>query len=334
MARDARDDIGVEHTVNGIEIKAASAFRRHEAGGLSAKRGAGERRTRLIERDEGWCGFFDAMASTCEVHVAAARSVAMRVLRLAAREAWRIEAKFSRYRNDNVVHTINASAGRPVRVDDETARLLDYAAELFRLSEGRFDITSGVLRGAWRFDGSDAVPSAERVEALRRRVGWKRVRWERPLVTLEPGMEIDLGGIGKEYAVDRAADLAAPLTSACLLNFGGDLRALGPGREGRPWQVGIEAPAALGAASRNVALYRGGLATSGDARRFLLKDGIRYGHILDPTTGWPVRDAPHSVTVAAATCTEAGMLATLAMLRGAEAEAFLRDQGVRFWCDR
>ncbi len=308
--------------------------KRESAGRATGKRDAGDRETRLVERAEGWCGLFDAMASTCEVHVAAERPIAMRALRLAALEAWRIEAKFSRYRTDNIIHGINTSGGKPVRVDEETARLLDYGAELFRLSEGRFDVTSGVLRGAWRFDGSDAVPAAEQVEALRRRVGWQRVRWERPFVTLEAGMEIDLGGIGKEYAVDRAAELVAPLTTACLLNFGGDLRALGPAREGRPWRVGIEAPEALGAANRNLALFSGGLATSGDARRFLLKDGVRYGHILDPTTGWPVRDAPRSVTVAAPTCTEAGMLATLAMLRGPEAEAFLRDQGVRFWCER
>jgi thiamine biosynthesis lipoprotein len=147
-------------------------------------------------------------------------------------------------------------------------------------------------------------------------------------------MEIDFGGIGKEYAVDRAAALVAPFTEHCLLNFGGDLRALGPRADRRPWQVGIEAVERLSTASRIVELYRGGLATSGDSRRFLLVNGRRYGHILDPTIGAPVIDAPRSVTVAADTCTDAGMLATLAMLRGAAAEAFLGEQGVRYWCYR
>ena len=76
------------------------------------------------------------------------------------------------------------------------------------------------------------------------------------------------------------------------------------------------------------------LATSGDARRFLLKHGVRYSHILDPRTGWPVKDPPRSVTVAAATCLEAGMMATLAMLQGREAEAFLEREKVRAWCIR
>ncbi len=162
-------------------------------------------------------------------------------------------------------------------------------------------------------------------------VGWDKVRWRAPELTLLPGMEIDLGGIGKEYAVDRAAALVRPLSTRCLLNFGGDLLALGPQAGGAPWRVGIESVIAARTPARHIELGNGALATSGDARRYLLKDGKRYGHILDPTTGWPVVGAPRSVTVAAATCTEAGMLATLALLQGADAEQFLAAQGAQFW---
>ena len=275
------------------------------------------------------------MASPCEVHlVDLERGAAARLVSSIADEAWRIEHKFSRYRSDNVVHEINSSDGRPVRVDEETAKLFDYAAQLFALSGGLFDITSGVLRRVWRFDGTDRVPSADAVAAVMEHVGWQRVLWEKPFIVLEPGMEIDLGGIGKEYAVDRAATLASTVTSTCMINFGGDLRALGPGRDGKPWQVGVEAVDTEARASRMIELYTGGLATSGDARRFLLKDGHRYAHILNPLTGWPVEHAPRSVTVAAASCTEAGMLATLAMLHGRSAEIFLERQGKQCWCAR
>lgn len=275
------------------------------------------------------------MASPCEVHVADPdRRKAVRILHLVSREAWRIEAKFSRYRDGNIVHAINASAGQSVRVDDETARLLDYADELFRLSAGRFDISSGALRRAWHFDGGDGLPSDEQVRAALAHVGWSRVSWQRPVITLEPGMEIDLGGIGKEYAVDRAASLVGPLSDACLINFGGDLRALGAGRDGQPWRIGIESVDQRDHARHAIELFQGGTATSGDARRYLLKDGKRYGHILDPTNGWPVPGAPRSVTVLAETCTQAGMLATFAMLRGPDAEAFLTEQEVRYWCLR
>jgi thiamine biosynthesis lipoprotein len=275
------------------------------------------------------------MASTCEIHVADSdRRVAARALNLASREAWRIEKKFSRYRQDNIVYRISAAAGRKVQVDEETARLLDYAGTLYKLSGGLFDITSGVLRKAWRFDGSDRLPTNEQVQFLLAHVGWQRVEWEPPNITLEPGMEIDFGGIGKEYAVDRAAALVAPLTQACLINFGGDLRALGPRPGGQAWQIGIEATDAPGAAHRLIEIFQGGLATSGDSRRYLLKDGQRYSHILDPTTGWPVPDAARSITVLADTCTDAGMLATFAMLKGSMAETFLTDQGIRYWCSR
>jgi thiamine biosynthesis lipoprotein len=144
-------------------------------------------------------------------------------------------------------------------------------------------------------------------------------------------MEIDLGGIGKEYAVDRAAALVRRLSTRCLLNFGGDLLALGPQQGSAPWRVGIESLTEAAKAARYIELGTGALATSGDARRYLMKDGKRYGHILDPTTGWSVANAPRSVTVAAGTCTDAGMLATLALLQGGDAERFLAAQGVQFW---
>ena len=289
----------------------------------------------LSRRGSNWLGLFQAMASSCEVHVGDAdRAIAERVAALAAAEAQRIEAKFSRYRRGNIIDTINTAGGRPIVVDDETARLLDYATRLHELSDGMFDITSGVLRCAWRFDGSDRVPSAEAVAALLPIVGWDKVSWRAPELTLPPGMEIDLGGIGKEYAVDSAAALVRPVSTQCLLNFGGDLLALGPQYGGAPWRVGVESVSDAGAVARHIELTIGALATSGDSRRFLLKDGKRYCHVLDPRSGWPVVGAPRSVTVAAATCTEAGMLATLALLQGADAEAFLEAQGAQFWALR
>ena len=273
------------------------------------------------------------MGSPCELLVATSdTSLTDELTRIVAAEAWRIEDKFSRYLPGNVVAGINEADGETVTVDDETAELLDFSATLYELSEARFDITSGVLRRAWTFDGSDGVPDRATVDAILEKVGWQRVDWRRPEICLEPGMQIDLGGIGKEYAVDRAAGLVADVTDlSCLLNFGGDLVAAGPPYDGAGWQVGIESLNHDGSATKRIRLKAGALATSGDARRYLLKDGKRYGHILDPTTGWPVEDAPRSITVAADTCTQAGMLATLAMLQGSNAETWLEAQDVRFW---
>ena len=92
-----------------------------------------------------------------------------------------------------------------------------------------------------------------------------------------------------------------------LVNFGGDLRASRPLPHG-PWKVGIERPDAVHTAAMMLEVEYGALATSGDSHRFLLKEGVRFGHVLDPRTGWPVPDAPRSVTVAASSCTEAGLI--------------------------
>jgi FAD:protein FMN transferase len=278
---------------------------------------------------------FVAMASPCELLLETADTDAAReVGRRAAQEAWRIETQFSRYRPESIVSVINRSQGHAVAVDRETAALIDYAAQCHALSQGRFDITSGVLRRCWTFDGSDRIPEPAAVAALLPLIGFEKIRWQSPRITLPAGMEIDFGGIGKEYAVDRVLTLvAARFPGAALVNFGGDLaanRAPGTG----PWQVGVERPDTEREARLLLELSRGGLATSGDTHRFLLRDGVRYGHILDPRSGWPVRDTPRSVTVAAASCVEAGMLATFAMLQGSGAEAFLEEHGVRFWCLR
>jgi thiamine biosynthesis lipoprotein len=141
----------------------------------------------FVRGEDHWIGRFTAMACPCEVLVEQVpESVARRIVSEVSRCAWRIEAKFSRYRDDNVVHKINTSVGRPVTVDEETAKLLDFAATLTQLSEGRFDITCGVLRKAWRFDGGSHVPSQSDIDALLPLVGWQRVSWESPVLSLQP----------------------------------------------------------------------------------------------------------------------------------------------------
>lgn len=274
------------------------------------------------------------MASPCEVLLDTnERGEAALLAAIAQREAERIEHKFSRYRDDNIVHRINHSHGMPVPVDEETARLIDYAVVCYETSGGLFDITSGVLRRVWTFDGSDRVPDLAAIQDVLQHVGWHRVTWTDATLKLPEGMEIDLGGIGKEYAVDRAATLiAARARCEFLVNFGGDLFASGPRRDDVPWGVGVDDPDRPGeAVLYRVDLTRGALATSGDARRFVMVHGRRLGHILDPRTGWPVENAPRSVTVLGSTCIEAGSLATIAYLKGPDAWEFLREQGVQFW---
>jgi FAD:protein FMN transferase len=278
---------------------------------------------------------FTAMASPCVVLVDTRDSdLATEVGAIVKAEALRVEAKFSRYRPSVITH-INETAGQAVTVDRETADLIDYAMRCYELSDGRFDITSGALRRVWRFDGPVNIPTERQVGEALQHVGWQHVTWRRPVLQLKTHMEIDFGGIGKEYAVDRALSLAQSHTrTPVLVNFGGDLRVSGARRDGGPWYVAIENVDQAGTAAGLLEVLSGALATSGDAHRFVRGSDARYGHVLNPRTGWPIRDAPRSVTVHAGTCTEAGLLAKLALLRGPGAEEFLKREAVRAWCIR
>jgi thiamine biosynthesis lipoprotein len=234
-------------------------------------------------------------------------------------EVRRIEAKYSRYRGDSMVARINAAAGgAPVATDDETRMLLAYADACHRESGGLFDPTSGVLRRAWRFD-SQRVPSDAELASVLPLIGWSRVERDGAHVRLpQAGMELDFGGFGKEYAVDRAAAvLAASGVRSAMVNLAGDLAILGPHPDGSPWGVGIRHPRRGDAVVATVPMHAGALATSGDYERFMEVAGVRHCHILDPRTGRSARGL-QSVSVQAPSCLVAGSATTVAMLEGEE----------------
>lgn len=268
----------------------------------------------------------------CAPSEAAARALAQPAID----EVLRIERTYSRYRADSVVGRINAAAGSGewLALDAEAAGLLDYAAQLHALSGGLFDITSGVLRRAWDFR-TPRLPSREELAPLLELVGWQHVeRGDGALyggaaaVRLpRAGMEIDLGGFGKEYAADRAAALLlARGVRHGYLNLGGDLRVLGPQADGAPWRIGIQDPRDQGRTIAAIDIAQGALATSGDYERFFELEGRRYCHILDPRSGVPVTHW-RSVSVLAPLAVAAGSASTIAMLLGEEAPAFLDGSG-------
>ncbi len=262
---------------------------------------------------------FKAMGSPCELRLyGETRASVEDAARRARGEIARLEAKYSRYRDDSLATRINRSAGDPegIVVDDETASLLDYAQTAYEQSDGLFDISSGILRRVWDFK-SGRLPAADDVDTLRGSIGWERVRWERPRVALpDPGMELDFGGYVKEYAADRVAELCRKRgVSHGIVDLGGDLCVVGPHPDGEPWVVGIRDARQPHRAIASIPVLRGALATSGDYERFMIVDGVRYGHILNPKTGWPVPSFA-SVSVVAGHCLVAGSASTIAMLRG------------------
>lgn len=286
--------------------------------------------TSLSLTDHGayFCYDFLAMASPCQLLIESNDSALATHLAISVQtEVQRIEQKFSRYLGNNICYKINNSNGERVTIDDECHRLLTFADDCFEISDGMFDISSGVLRRAWHFDCGDQLPSQADIDKLLPYTGWNKVNFDTTSVQLAPGMELDFGGIGKEYAASTAADLCrkvSPHTSV-LINLGGDIQISHPRKKMQPWLVGIENNEQL------IPIVEGALATSGDAKRYLMRDGIRYSHILNPKTGWPIQGAPASVTTHAPLCIQAGMLATLSLLNGENAENFLTEHDVQYW---
>ena len=278
---------------------------------------------------------FRAMAAENELQLHADdERVASVAARAAIGEVHRIEAKYSRYRSDSVVSRINAAAGKgPVAIDDETARLLDFAEVCYRQSDGAFDPTAGVLRRAWKFD-TPRVPTDAELAPLLGLIGWNRVERDDATIRLpSAGMELDFGGFGKEYAVDRAAAVLRERgIESAFASLAGDLLVLGEQPGGEPWRVGIQHPRKPGALIAKLPVGSGGVATSGDYERFIEVDGVRHCHILDPRTGRSARGF-QSVTAHATSCIVAGSACTIAMLKGAvHGEAWLRALGLAYYC--
>jgi len=279
---------------------------------------------------------FAAMGSPCALQLFARDAVrAGEARERVVADVQRLEARYSRYRDDSLLAGINrvAARGGTVRVDAETAGLLDYADTCHRESDGLFDVTSGLLRRVW-WRGRATLPADDEIAALLGRIGWDRVRWRPPELTLPAGMELDFGGIVKEYAADRAVSLCREAGVVHgVVNLGGDIRIVGPRPDGAPWRIGVQHPRAPGDVTAVLALHEGAVATSGDYERCLVIAGRRYGHVIHPRTGWPVQHLA-SVTVVAPLCVVAGSASTVAMLKEHDGPAWLDRLGLpHCWVD-
>ncbi len=278
------------------------------------------------------------MGSPCELQIYCtdkrkAQTIADKVIS----DVLRIEQRYSRYKEESVLSDINrvAEKGGCIAVDEETAALLNYANTCYQQSGGLFDITSGVLRKAWDFK-SQTVPKQADIKKLLKTVGWKKVKLTASAISFAmPGMQLDFGGIGKEYAVDRAATICWQHgVRNGLVNLGGDIKVIGPHPDGKPWLVGVSHPRKAGGLLTRLEVYSGAVASSGDYERCIVINGKRYGHVLNPRTGWPVRGLA-SVTVVAQQCVIAGSACTVAMLMERQGKRWLKQLGLKYlWVDQ
>ncbi|HVU22768.1 MAG TPA: FAD:protein FMN transferase [Opitutus sp.] len=265
---------------------------------------------------------FAALGTTCEVQYACDDpAVAGAFERAAVGWVQAFEAKYTRFRPDSLVGRINAAAGGDwIAVDAEMEQMMKLCDSLAFLTQGVLDPTMLPLIKLWNYKAErPTIPSDAAIAEARRLVGWAKVQREPGRVRLpEPGMALDFGGFGKEYAVDIVAQIAGQHGLSCVLvDFGHDLRALGapPGRHA--WHIGLEDPRLPGKAAGSIALTGNrGVASSGDYVRQFTIEGRRFGHIIDPRTGWPVANGCMQATVVAGTCLHAGVLSTTAFVLG------------------
>lgn len=278
------------------------------------------------------------MGSPCEIKIyCASKLLAEKVADQVIADVLRIEQRYSRYREDSVLSAINrvADQGGRVGIDEETSALLNYADTCYQQSDGLFDISSGILRKAWDFKGK-TLPKHAEIKKILKRVGWKKIQLSKASISFTvPGMQLDFGGIGKEYAVDRAANICWQQgIKHGFVNLGGDIKVIGPHPNGEPWLVGVSHPNKPGGLLTRLPIYSGAVASSGDYQRFIEIKGKRYSHVLNPKTGWPVQGLA-AVTVVAEQCVIAGSACTISMLREKKGKKWIRELGLpHLWVDR
>lgn len=237
------------------------------------------------------------------------------------------EAQFSRYRPDSMISRINSAAGKSwVNIDRHMSQLLDIADDLYRLTDGILDPTMLPLLKIWDWKSVHTrLPLERDIEAALALTGWQKLERKPGKVFLPvAGMGLDFGGFGKEYAVDQLVGIARYFGIVdALIDLGRDVYGMGGNGLHPFWHVGLEDGTKPGSCWGGVAVSEFALCSSGDyARRFEYK-GKRYGHILDPRTGWPVANGMRAVSVCAPTCLQAGIYSTAIFVMG-------RDQGLKF----
>lgn len=264
---------------------------------------------------------FRAMGTRCEITVGAESRVTAEQFKLAAiRWVAEFEAKYSRFLPDSIVSRINQNAGVAwTDVDEETDRFLTLAQELYFFTRGAFDPTALPLIRLWDWKAvPPVVPSDAAIAKARELVGLRKIQRRKGGVFLpQPGMCIDFGGIGKEYAVDRVTELAVEHgVKNALIDFGQDVRVLGQAPGKPAWHIGLEDPNSPGRCWTGLAVRDMAVATSGDYLRCFQVNGRRYGHIIDPRSGRPVENGCRAVSIVAPSCTVAGVLSTTAFILG------------------
>lgn len=244
-------------------------------------------------------------------------------IKAAEREIERIEALISSWKESSQTSAINRAAGKEaVEVDAELFQLISRAQKVSQLSSGAFDISYASMDRIWKFDGSlTELPSDEAISNSVARINYKNILLNKEKQTVflkEKGMKIGFGAIGKGYAANRAKKILQEMgIESGMVNAGGDLIAWGKEENGQAWKIAVADPSKEKQVLAWLEVDNKAVVTSGDYERFVMLDGKRYAHIIDPRSGWPVQGLK-SVSIICPDAEIADALATTVFVLGKE----------------
>lgn len=262
------------------------------------------------------------MGSVFEISLVGTDSASLAYqIQLVIDEIERIENLISEWRPNTQISEVNRNAGiRPVKVDREVFELTRRAISYSILSDGAFDISVAALDKIWRFDGNmDALPSDAAVQNSVTKVGFEKIELDSIASTIflkQSGMKIGFGSIGKAYAADRGRHILQEMgVKGGLINASGDIALWGKPPEKKSWSIGISDPEKPYKITRKLRMKEGAVATSGNYKKYVMFNGVRYSHIMDPRTGYPATELA-SVTVIGPMAEFANALSTSVMVLG------------------
>ena len=253
-------------------------------------------------------------------------------------EVSRIEKLLTTFRNDSQTHQINENAGlKPVKVDKEVFNIIQRSLRISALTDGAFDISYGSIdKRFWNFDKEmTSLPDAKAAKESVKLINYKNIVLDAENLTVflkEKGMRIGFGGIGKGYAAEQAKQLLIKKgVKSGIVNAAGDLTTWGNQPNGEPWTIGIADPNAQNKAFSYINISEVAVATSGNYEKYVIIDGKKYSHTIDPKTGFPVSGIK-SVTIICPNAELADAMATPITVLGVDAGLGLINQMKQIAC--
>lgn len=231
-----------------------------------------------------------------------------------------LEGEWSVTDEDSEIWQVNHSDGEPVVLSDDTARVVQFALDMAKETDGALEPTIYPVLTAWGFTTDEnRIPAEDELQALLENVGYEKVELSGNEIRLQPGMELDLGAVGKGYAGDLAAErMEADGITSALLDIGGNIQAIGFRPDGADWRIGIRSPYGEGEIGV-LSVSDCAVVTSGNYERYFVgEDGEEYGHIIDPATGYPVDNGLASVTIITEEGKRGDALSTSMFVKGLE----------------